>query len=108
MKNPPTQYRRREMPKLAEPIALKLDALLSRLCTEQVLADSSAVPVIIRCHSDSMADVTGRVSTLGGRVRHRLNRLNAVAAWIPLSAVPELARAETVATLELAQEFAVA
>lgn len=90
------------------PFAEKLDAPLAGLCNEPELASSARVPVVVRYEGDVLGDIVRRVTELGGTVRHELAFVHAVAAWLPLVAIPQLAQERTVRALELEQEFTIA
>ncbi len=95
------------MRRTEEPLA-KLDAPLIALLQEKELDPKGAVPVIVRCSAETIPQVGSAVVQSGGRVRHNLRMLGAVAAWLPLGSVLDLARQEVVRSMELEQEFAVA
>jgi len=91
-----------------EGLLIKLDAPLIALLQGKELDPKSAVPVIVRCSAEAIPQVGSAVVLSGGRVRHNLRMLGAVAAWVPLGAVLDLAGHEIVRGMELEQEFAVA
>lgn len=87
---------------------IKLDAPLIALLEKGELDAASTLPVIVRCDADTIERVSAIITSLGGRIRHQLRMLGAVAAWVPLGRVPDVARDGAVRTIELEQEFAVA
>jgi hypothetical protein len=87
---------------------MKLDAPLIAMLEARELDAASTLPVVVRCNVDTIDRVSSLITSLGGRIRHQLRMLGAVAAWVPLGHVPEVARDGAVKTVELEQEFAVA
>jgi hypothetical protein len=90
---------------LSFPFAEKLDEPLAELCNQQDLALTARVPVVIRVGSPTLQDVVRLIPALGGTVRHELSFIKAIAAWVPIAAIPDLARDEAVSALELEQSF---
>jgi hypothetical protein len=99
---------RQNASQLSFPFAEKLDEPLAELCNQQDLALTERVPVIIRVGMSTLAEVVARISPLGGSVRHELPLLSAIAAWVPLGAIAELARDDAISALELEQSFTAA
>jgi hypothetical protein len=66
------------------------------------------VPVVVRCDSAAIDLVAELIIRLGGTIRHQLRIVSALAAWIPLNAVEELAQDAGVNRLELVQNFTIA
>jgi len=97
------------MQQLSMPFAEKLDEPLAQLCNNgRGLAPSERVPVVVRCDPAALERVADHVVRLGGKVRHQLRIVSALAAWIPLNAIEELARDSEIDHLELVQEFTLA
>ena len=85
-------------------VSLKLDDYLAAYP-----ADDSPIPVVIRCEdSHALSLVVQRITDMQGRVRHILRLIDAVAAWIPGTALSALARMDEVRFVEMEQEFRVA
>lgn len=84
------------------PHAEKLDASLL-LLVGGGLASEGEFPVVLTAAPNRLADVVALIGELHGRVRHRLDFLGAVSAWLSLEAVEAAAQSEAVATLEIAQ-----
>lgn len=97
------------MSQISVPFAEKLDGPLAQLCNgERGLSPSARFPVIVRYQGGALAEVSERVAQLGGTIRHKLSLLSAIAAWIPLSAIEQLAKDDDVREIELSQEFTIA
>lgn len=96
------------MQQISVPFAEKLDVPLMELCNSPELAPSAPVPVVVRYSGEGLPGIVDRVRSLGGRPRHEMPLLHALAIWLPLVAVADLARLESVQRLELDQEFAIA
>lgn len=96
------------MTQLSVPLTEKLDMPLAELCNGRELAPSARVPVIVRCDPGTVTSVSDRIQQLGGSVRHRLELLSAVAAWVPLVALSELSARREVEGIELEQTFTIA
>jgi hypothetical protein len=96
------------MTELMENMTAKLDENLHRLFNEGVLDKASVVPVVVRCRPDSISTISGLISDNGGRVRHELPLFNAVAAWLPLSLIPELAQRDDITSLEFEECYSLA
>jgi hypothetical protein len=92
---------------LTVPLGDKLDEQLAQLCSGHY-SSQGRVAILVRCDSDAIADVAESVEALGGTIRHRLNRIGAIAAWLPLTAVEPVARHAKVSRLDLEQSFTIA
>lgn len=87
-----------------ETVSEKLDQYLAAFSD-----DDGPVPVVIRCESsDALELVAKRVTEAKGRVRHLLTIIDSVAAWVPGTALRNLARMDEVCFVEMEQEFRVA
>lgn len=96
------------MENTTENFTAKLDENLQRIWSEEVFDKASSLPVIVRCQPASVSKVSSDISNSGARVRHELPLIGAVAAWLPLYLVPEVARREDVIALELEECFSIA
>jgi hypothetical protein len=83
---------------------MKVDEQLQKL-REELDADVTRLPVMVKCDKGSLDAVAQLVASLGGTVRHRVSLINTIAAWLPLSAVDTLAERDDVRNLHLEQEF---
>ncbi len=92
---------------LTVPLDDKLDEQLSQLCSGHYSAQGR-VAILVRCDRDAIAEVAERIVAFGGSIRHRLSRVGAVAAWLPLTAVEPIARMSNVTRLDLEQSFSIA
>lgn len=92
-----------------QPATEKLDYELSRVVDSTPLDQGETIPVVIRVTDPArLDDAEVCVEDMSGSVRHRLEALSAVSAWIPIGAVLDLAGMEFVDTMELAQPEQVA
>ncbi len=97
------------MPHLEDSFLEKLDAQLVTLLTEGELDANSRVPVVIRCEIAALPSISASVERLGGRIRHHLRLLGALAVWMPLARVADLVQSTPlINSVELEQEFIVA
>ncbi|MBA4159176.1 MAG: hypothetical protein H0X65_17120 [Gemmatimonadetes bacterium] len=87
---------------------LKLDHGLAHLLTLDYIGRDQTVPVIITAEARHLDAVISLVATHQGRIRHVLRPLDAVAIWLPLRAVHELAPLDIIAEIELDQQVHVA
>lgn len=85
----------------------KLDQPLARMCNDG-FDSAGRVALLVRCEAGSLESVSTEILSLGGTVRHHLRLVNAVAVWVPLSAVGPLAQRADVSGLELEQNFTIA
>lgn len=86
----------------------KLDAPLAEMWTGGALDPTTTIPVVIRVSDDQLRQVAEQVVQLGGTIRHQLNRLSALGAWLPVSAIAKLAEESAVRSLEMEQQFSIA
>lgn len=86
----------------------KLDANLSRLVNEGHLDTSAKIPVFISPAEDQISRVIDAVQESGGDVRHVLDHLYCVAAWLPLGSVQHLAKLPFVREMEMSQPVGLA
>lgn len=97
------------MQQLPVPFAEKLDEPLAQLCNDgRGLAPAERVPILVRCESAAITHIADRIIQLGGTIRHQLSLVSALAAWVPLNAIAELAQDAEVSHLELVQRFTIA
>jgi hypothetical protein len=97
------------MQQLSAPLAGKLDGPLAQLCNgDRGVSPSERIPVLVRYADGEVDAIERQVKKLGGRVRHHLRIVNAIAAWIPLSKIEPLAAQENVSFVELEQSFTTA
>jgi hypothetical protein len=96
------------MPQLSVPFEEKLDMPLAELCNANGIKSSERVPVVIRAAHGMLDSVQADVERLGGMVRHRLDLLSGLAAWVPLASIPEISSNHDVSRLELVQSFTIA
>lgn len=81
----------------------KLDAGLLSLVTGGGLDRSGEVPVFIRAAAGQLDRLLEEVDAAGGRIRHRMPRFNAVAAWVPIQFAADLATRSFVERVEMSQ-----
>ena len=93
---------------LSVPFDEKLDQPLAELCNRQHFASSALVPIVIRSTPAEAPGIVAAVQQLGGKVRRQVDFVGAIAAWVPLAAVADLARSAAVRSLELEQQFTIA
>jgi hypothetical protein len=79
----------------------KLDDALALLMSTEHIEGSQKIPVAIQAAEGRLDSVLHAVDESGGTVRHVLGPLNAVAAWIPMSAVAGVAALEFVEEIEM-------
>lgn len=87
---------------------LKIDAGLSQLFRLGYIRSDQTVPIIITAGPGRLQSVVSVVEGSNGRVRHVLEPLNAVAAWLPLAAVKEIVHLSFITDLELDQDLHIA
>lgn len=79
----------------------KLDDALARLLALNYLERSQKIPVAIQAAAGRMEALLHAIGENGGTVRHVLGPLNAVAAWIPVSAVSGFTALDFVEEIEM-------
>lgn len=89
--------------------ARKLTGDIAALLSEDLLQESQTIPVVVYCQdSEALTSLEDLLVEFGGQVRHTHNLTGAASAWIPLSAVRELAGADLVTEIELDQPSQIA
>lgn len=91
----------------AQAFDAKLDGQLEILLHTAHVADSSQFPVVVRVASGHLEAVVKELRELG-RVRHVMSPLNAVSAWLPMTAIRDILPLTAVEGIELAQPIEVA
>jgi hypothetical protein len=79
----------------------KLDDALARLLGTNYLERSQKIPVAIQAAAGRMEALLHAIGENGGTVRHVMGPLNAVAAWIPVSAVSGFTALDFVEEIEM-------
>lgn len=85
----------------------KVDAALAELLRHSEFSPDAEFPVVITSAPGLFEQLLGEVRARG-RIRHVLTQLDAVSAWLPLSAIAEFSRQSLVVDLELPGESGVA
>jgi hypothetical protein len=96
--------------KMTKQLDSKLDARLHERFAEarEQLSDDSTLPVVIRCDREVVNEIVARVNAIGGKVRHQMNLIGAVAAWLPLRAIEKLGSMPEVRSLEMEEQYHIA
>lgn len=79
----------------------KLDADLSELLRS--VSHTEKIPVVVTARTDALDEVLELVDEMDGEVRHVLQRLGAVSAWLTVDAIARMSLQECVGELELVQ-----
>ena len=97
------------MQQLSAPLTDKMDEPLAELCDGgRGVLPSARVPVLVKCQPGALDEIGIRIESLGGSIRHHLQLVDAIAAWVPLVAVESIATDNRVYFLELEQSFTTA
>lgn len=79
----------------------KLDDALARLLATDYLERTQKIPVAIQAAAGRLEALVHAIGQNGGTVRHIMGPLNAVAAWIPMSAVSGFTALDFVEEIEM-------
>lgn len=87
----------------------KLDADLLQLLSEQLFDDAASFPVVITASSpERLGEVERLIIELGGEIRHRLEAIEMLSAWLTAAAIAHLSASDAVAELELSKPMQIA
>ena len=96
------------MDQMSVPFDEKLDMPLVELFNAKELSKSTNVPVVIRSNPAAFQAICEKVMQLGGKVRHEIPFVGAIAVWIPMFALTEITKMDEVSGVELEQQFTIA
>jgi hypothetical protein len=81
----------------------KVDGDLLLLLQEGSLAPHAPLPVVVRCDRERLDEIEELIKSRKGRIRHRLDALSSVSAWVSNDQLAELSHHDGVVDLELPQ-----
>jgi hypothetical protein len=82
----------------------KLDEMVVQWL-EGNLDRETLMPLVIHCKPLTESRIARAIEELGGRIRHRLDELNAVSAWVSRDAAIALTTEPDVSGLEMVRHF---
>ena len=81
----------------------KVDGDLLLLLQERSLAPQALLPVVVRCARGRLDEIEELIKSRKGRIRHRLDPLDSLSAWVSINQLAELSHHDGVVDLELPQ-----
>lgn len=96
---------------MTEPLRMdqqKMDADLLQLLSDRLFDRGATFPVIVTAVPGCLSAVEESVIEHGGQVRHRLEPLEKVSAWLTMAAIAELSLLDSVGEMEMSKPMRIA